>query len=141
MRFSDPSLVHRLTFLRIKSDAAGAAVRALLGSTTLSIIAATELNKAALPPRPFLAYKPGGCENLGGIDVHSASWWIYDDPAQGTWRIDLVAAALPAAYLFERGAPPLPSPAGPVRVVALAEPRDDLALGLRHRRLDLTVDA
>lgn len=141
MRFSNPASIHRLAFQRLKSDPAGAAARALLGDAERSVIPATDIGRAPLPPRPFLAYKPGPSTNVLGIDTHTAAWWIYDDPPQGTYRVDQVAAALAPAYLPERGAPPLPSPAGPARLLGLSEPREDLALGLRYRRLDLSIDA
>ncbi|HMQ30012.1 MAG TPA: hypothetical protein PKD53_04755 [Chloroflexaceae bacterium] len=141
MRFSSPATIHQLAFQRLKSEPAGSALRALLGAAGASVIPATELGKAALPPRPFVAYRPGATTNVLGIDQHQAAWWVYDDPAQGTWRIDQVVAALAPAYLLERGAAPLPSPAGPVRLVAADEPREDLALGLRCRRVTLAIDA
>jgi hypothetical protein len=125
MRFSDPSIIAALAFNRIKSDAAGASVRAMLGEEGASVIPADHLGRGDLPARPLLAYRPGPVPTVAG---------------QGTYRIGQIAAALALAYDLDRGAPVLPSPAGAARVGSLSEPRDDAALGLRFRRLDLTID-
>jgi hypothetical protein len=140
MRFSDPSIIAALAFNRVKSDAAGASVRAMLGEEGASVIPADHLGRGDLPARPLLAYRPGPVPTVAGVDVHNGGWLIYDDPGQGTYRIGQIAAALALAYDLDRGAPPLPSPAGVARVGSLSEPREDAALGLRFRRLDLTID-
>lgn len=142
MRFSNPATIAAAAFDRVKSDAAGVPARALLGQGAASVIPADSLllGTAALPARPLLAYRPGPVPHVGGLDQHGGAWWIYDDPGRGTGGIDAIAAALVAAYDIDRGAPPLPSPCGGVRVGALSEPRTDAALGLLCRRLDIIIE-
>lgn len=140
---SNPALVTKVAYERIKSAAPGAAVRALLGAGAASVLPWTALaaGATALPARPLVAYKPGVISPIAGIDQHGGEWWIYDDPDQGTWRIDQVAAALFAAYDPDL-APALPYPVGAARVDTLSEPRVDRALGgLITRRLPLLLDA
>lgn len=142
MQFSDPAAVDALAVARVTTDAAGAGVRALLGAGAASVILATRLSKASLPARPFLAYRPGPVPTVGGIDQHTPTWWLYDDPAQGDYRLSKLAFALIKAYDPIRwAAPPLPGAVGVVAVGALSEPFEDTNLGLRGRRLPLTIDA
>lgn len=141
---ASPAAVSRVAYQRVATDAAGAAVRALLGAGGASVIPwlSLQAGAAALPPRPFVAYKPGVVAEVTGVDQHGGEWWIYDDPGQGTWRIDQVADALAAAFDPRRGAARLPWPAGGARVDPLSEPRVDRALGgLIVRRLPLILDA
>lgn len=140
MRYSAPNQIAAATFARLKTDPAGAALRALLGAGAASVITADALKVGAelLPARPLVALRVGPVPTLGHVDGHAYSLWIYDDPDQGTARIDQIAAAVPLAFDTDRGAPPL---AGGVRLGALAEPRHDPALGLEARRYDLTVYA
>lgn len=142
MRFSNPATIGGHVFNRLKVDDAGASTRALLGAGADSVIAADVLvmGTARLPARPLVAYRPGPVVTVGGLDQHGASWWIYDEPARGTAGLDLVAAQLVTAYDTDRGAPPLPSPCGAVRVGTLSEPRIDSALGLIARRFDLITE-
>lgn len=140
MRFSNPSTISAVAFARVKSDAAGASVRALLGEGAASVIPAAHLGKKPLPPCPLVAYRPGPVPTVAGVDIHNGAWLIYDDPEQGTYRIGQIASALVQAYELDRGAPVLASPAGAARVGSLSEPRNDEALGLTFQRLDLTID-
>jgi hypothetical protein len=141
---SNPATVARLAYERIKTSSTGAATRALLGAGAASVIPWTALaaGPVALPARVLVAYKPGPVSRVAEVDQHGGEWWIYDDPAQGTWRIDQVAAAIAAAYDPAQGAPLLPFPAGQARLGALSEPRIDRALGgFITRRLPLVFDA
>lgn len=140
MRFSNPTEISAVAFNRIKSDAGGAAVRALLGEGATSVIPAAHLGRSPLPPCPLVAYRPGPVPTVAGVDIHTGAWLIYDDPEQGTYRIGQIASALVQAYELDRGAPVLPSPAGAAHAGSLSEPRDDEALGLTFLRLDLTID-
>jgi hypothetical protein len=114
-------------------------VRALLGEGAASVLppGALEQGAANLPDRPIAVLAPGAVPTNGGLDQHTGAWWLYDDPSQGTARLDALALAVCLAYDVERGAPALT--AGRLVLGDLSEPRLDTALGLRARRLDYTV--
>jgi hypothetical protein len=126
-------------FDRIAVDAAGSAVRALLGlddpaSLLPTIIPAARLAARPLPPAPFLAWRGGA---VGGESLEmrriTGVWWAYDLPIQGYARINAVLAALEAAY------PQDAIPWGRVRVTAIGQETDDRSLGgLLTRSLHLT---
>lgn len=108
---------------RIATHAAGAAVRALLGSAG-SVIPADRLGQRPLPPRPLAVWRDGA---VGGaaLDMRTVTgtWWIYDDPGQGYSRIHAVVAALESAY------PPDALLDGRVRVGPIGQASDDRSLG------------
>lgn len=90
----DLQSIYAWMFERLHSDVAGTLVRATAG-----VIPAHDLDKDALPPRPFLAFRQGA---VGGTSdemrTPSATWWVYDDPHQGTWRINGLTLAIEQAY-------------------------------------------
>lgn len=93
----DPAIVKSQFKAVLTTDAAGAAVRSLLGSAT-SIIDAEDLRKP-LPVEPFIVLRAG---SIGGDrdDVRPCvlTWWIYDTVPRRFTRINPIVAAIQAAY-------------------------------------------
>jgi hypothetical protein len=93
-----------------------------------------------LPPRPLVAFRAGAMsQRLDAAYIVNFSWFIYDDPVQGYWRINKLIKPIHVAY----SAMPLPSVFG--RLVGKAEllgPGPDLedqALGLLFRQLRVAI--
>lgn len=82
----------------IKTDSAGAAVRAALGSTA-SVVGKEDLNSGALPTAPFLALQwgPEGGPRTG-VRTYFPTWWVYDDVGRGFYRINALLPLIEAAY-------------------------------------------
>jgi hypothetical protein len=110
-------------FDRIATDAAGAAVRALLGSAG-SVITADKLGQRPLPARPLAVWRDGAVGGVAlGMRNVTGTWWVYDDPGQGYARIHAVIAALETAYPSDVLAN------GRVRVGPVGQASDDRSLG------------
>lgn len=142
MRWGNAATITALILARVTADAAGADVRARLGAGAASALMADQLQPGAplLPARPLLALDvlPTGTD--GPVDRSSYRWWIYDDPEQGTARIDALAAALALAYDGQRvEAHRMPPPIAAMAIGPLSAPRRDDSLGLVGRALSLTA--
>lgn len=97
----DLQLRTKQVFDQLASAAAGAAVRAALGAGAASIIHAEQLNKETLPARPLLALRGGAMPGQSGdIRIPTWRWWIYDEPAQGYYRINGLVPLIEQAYPF-----------------------------------------
>ena len=114
---------------RPKSDVEGATVRALLGATSGSIIHARQLTKDALPTRPFLALRARPIPTIRDV-IHAPAytWWIYDDPDQGYYRINGLLLPLARAYDAKRLAA-VGCPISRVEVGEVGDETNDPALG------------
>jgi hypothetical protein len=93
-----------LVYNRLYSDSNGSAVRALLGAGASSVIHAKELSETratdiVLPARPFIALRPGAIPTTDRvIEQPQFTWFVYDDPSQGYYRINAILPALATAY-------------------------------------------
>ena len=137
-----------LVFERLKSsaatDAAGVAigplVRAALGAGADSVIHAEELKKyappqnAPAPPRPLIAFRAGVVAGLS-YDMRplTFTWWVYDAPGGGYWRIN---GLLP---LIERAYPRDSIAFAHVAVTNIGQETTDPVLGWNVRPLQLTL--
>ena len=94
----DLAALNAATFARLKGEAAGADVRALLGAGAASVIPARAL-RGALPARPLIAWRQGAVTGQGDDWRRVVgAWWAYDDPAQDYYRINSIVAAIEAAH-------------------------------------------
>lgn len=97
----DIQLLNKAIYDRLKTDAAGSAVRALLGGSASSVIHAVKV--ADKPARPFVALHAGAIPGSSrDVRIPTFTWWIYDDKSQGYARIGDVAEAIEAAYTTTR---------------------------------------
>lgn len=133
MTIFDLQAVTALLYNRIAYDAAGAAVRAILGAGSPSVIPASQLRAGlAYPDRPFIAFRAGA---VGGatLDMRlvSATWWLYDDMVQGHGRINSIIQPLQAAY--REGAIPF----GRVEIASIGAEIPDQSLDLAARSVQL----
>lgn len=125
----DPALVKSTFFARLKSDTAGAAVRALLGAGATSVIDAEDL-KLPLPAEPFVVLRAGSISGAQG-DIRQCvlTWWIYDAVPKRHVRINAILAAIQAAY------PLYTYPYGELRSTNISqEISEDAAVGKRPSR-------
>jgi hypothetical protein len=109
---------------RLKSHAAGAAVRAATGPGTAAGVIPAHLLRKPLPAPPFLVGRAGVISGQSG-DMRGIvfTWWIYDEPAQGYARIDALIDLVIAAY-------PLQAVAwGKTRVTGIGQQGEDSSLG------------
>jgi hypothetical protein len=113
-----------LLYARLKSDAAGAAVRAATGPGSADGVIPAHLLRKPRPATPFLVGRAGVIS--GQSDAMRGVvfiWWIYDDPAQGYARIDALIDLVGAAY-------PLGALAwGETRVTLIGQQGEDASLG------------
>lgn len=96
------STIHDDFYSRAASDAAGAALRALLGATS-SILPADKLPRyqtaAALPTLPLLAWRAGTLAGAPeGVTRLFFNWYVYDTTEKQFYRINPIVAALLALY-------------------------------------------
>lgn len=110
---------------RLKSHAAGAAVRAATGPGNASgVIPAHLLRATPRPARPFVCARAGvisGQEDaMRGVVL---TWWVYDDPAQGYARIDTLIDRIRAAYPINAIS------YGETRITQIGQHTEDAALG------------
>jgi hypothetical protein len=113
-----------LLYERLKSHAAGAAVRAATGPGTAGGVIPTHLLRAPLPARPFLCSRAGvisgQSDAMRGVVL---TWWIYDDPGQGYARINALITLIAAAY-------PLNAlPWGETKITLVGQEGEDEKLG------------
>ena len=89
---------------RLRSDAAGAAVRALLGAGAASVLHAEDLrveglSVRALPARPLVALRRGSVpQSQRVVYTPLYTWYCYDDPAQGYGRIEALPLLIAQAF-------------------------------------------
>lgn len=139
----DPAAVSAALFARVKSDSAGAAVRALLGAGAASVISARDLPKepgkvGTLPARPLLAWREGPIGGQAGeMETFTGAWWVYDEPGQGDRRINAIVAALKAAHRDQVGIVDY----GRVRVGPVGQAALDRVIGLYGRAVQITYRA
>lgn len=86
-------------YSRLAHDAEGAAFRAKLGAGSPSVMPAEALRRGSPPVRPIAVFRAGA---VGGASMDmrtvTATWWLYDDPAQRYARINDLLQDLRAAY-------------------------------------------
>lgn len=129
----DVQAIRAAVYARLQSDAAGSAVRALLGAGAASVVTGEQLDDGARPVRPCVVLRSGPIAgDSGEMRIFAPTWWIYDDLAQGTYRLDTIATAIEAAYAR------FSIPFWRVTVSAIGEPRVDSSLHLRG--LGVTLD-
>jgi hypothetical protein len=94
----DTNALNTLIYNRIATHSDGSAIRALLGASATSVIHVKDMDKP-LPATPFVAMRPGPVPYADRIVLKpSYRWFIYDDPNQGYYRINQIAALLDTAY-------------------------------------------
>jgi hypothetical protein len=137
----DVQAVTALVFNRIMRDPEALAVRNALGAWPDSVISADDLG-GDLPARPFLALREGAVQRIDRIiDQPLYTWWIYDDPQHGYWRINGLAPLIAQAYDARKLWLPSGAGIGLVEVGDLSAPRTDTALGLVCKSIRVAVRA
>ena len=92
----DIQLLNKAIYDRLKTDAAGASVRALLGGAG-SVIHA--VNVGSKPTRPFVALRAGAIPGASReVRIPAFTWWVYDDKEKGYAKIGDILEAIEAAY-------------------------------------------
>ena len=142
----DIAAITAAIYARPAADAAGAAVRALLGDGAASVLHAEDLRVeglhiAQLPARPLLALRRGAAPQADRVIWRPTfTWFIYDDIAQGYARTERVLAALGLAYY----AAPVEAAGvriGEVEAASLGAQLREAPLGLLYEALTLAVGA
>ena len=93
-----------LVYNRLYSDSDGSAVRSALGNGASSVIHAKELSETratdiVLPTRPFIALRPGAIPTTDRtIEQPQFTWFVYDDPDRGYYRINALLPLIATAY-------------------------------------------
>jgi hypothetical protein len=88
-----------LLYERLKSHAAGAAVRAATGPGDASGVIPAHLLRKPRPARPFVCARAGVISGQSdGMRGVVLTWWVYDDPGEGYARIDALIDRISAAY-------------------------------------------
>jgi hypothetical protein len=112
-----------LLYARLKSDAAGAAVRAATGAGDASGVIPAHLLRKPLPARPFVCARAGvisgQSDSMRGVVL---TWWVYDQPEQGYARIDALIDLVSAAYPIDALA------WGETRVTLIGQQAEDSSL-------------
>jgi hypothetical protein len=91
-------------FERLRTDAAGAAVRAALGAGADSVLHAEDLRVEglgvrALPARPLVALRRGVAPQSQRVVYQPIyTWYCYDDPAIGYGRIEALPLLIAQAF-------------------------------------------
>jgi hypothetical protein len=100
-----------LVYNRLYSHSDGTAVRAALGAGASGVIHAKELSETratdiVLPARPFIALRPGAIPTTDRvIEQPQFTWFVYDDPDRGYYRINALLPLIAAAYTGESATP------------------------------------
>lgn len=130
----DLASISGLLYAQLKTAAAGAAVRAVLGAGAASIIPAERLRHEPRPARVLLVWRGGSVGGASGeMRPASGVWWVYDDPGQGYARIDAVVPLIEAAYPRDALA------WGDTRITLIGQATEDATLGgLLVRAVQLT---
>lgn len=91
-------------FERLRTDAAGAAVREKLGDGASSVLHAEDLRVEALgvralPTRPLIAMRRGAVPQSQRVVYQPIyTWYCYDDPAIGYGRIEALPQLIAQAF-------------------------------------------
>lgn len=139
---NDINAITTLVYNRPRVDAEGAALRTALGTGAAARIIHARLLGTATPPRLFLALRGGPTIPRETVNqTHVFTWWIYDDPAQGYWRINEALRLLAQAYAARRLSLPQAAPISSVTLDNAGPESEDEALGLLFRSASLIVYA
>lgn len=131
----DLQLITSQVWARVASDvdAPALAARAALGAGAASIIHAKDLDKNALPARPFLALRGGVLGGQSGqMRPFVVRWFVYDDPAEGYWQINGLIPLIEQVYTE------LCIPHGQVVVGPVGDEFHDQQLDLFTRTIQVT---
>lgn len=141
------ALLTALFFNRIKSDPQGGIVRSALGAGADSVLRTYELvpdTESAvplvLPTRPIVAMHMNALtESERALYLGRVTWYIYDDPVQGYWRVSSLVSMISGAY----ASVPLRSASGrlfgDLTVPFISDELPDQKLGLYFRYLQVAV--
>jgi hypothetical protein len=100
----DLAALTEAVYQRLKSDAAGAALRAWLPAGASAILLAEDVRNEALtvldlPARPLLALRRGATPQLDRVvTMPIYTWYGYDDPSVGYGRLEQLPYLLYHAY-------------------------------------------
>lgn len=100
----DLAAITGAVFERLRTDAAGAAVRAALGVGVSSVLHAEDLRVEglgvrALPARPLVALRRGAVPQSQRVVYQPIyTWYCYDDPAIGYGRIEALPLLIAQAF-------------------------------------------
>lgn len=133
----DPADIKAAFFAVLKTDAAGAAVRAQLvtyGSSAASIIEKEDVNKNSLPTPPLLVLAWGACGG-GRTEVNRflPTWWLYDAMERRWGRLTVLVPLIRAAY------PKAALVSCEIDFLIDAGEQTDRALNMRAKNLPCTV--
>jgi len=129
----DLAALTEAVYQRLKSDSAGAAVRAFLPADASAILLAEDvrvegLTVLSLPERPILALRRGAAPQIDRVITQPIyTWYCYDDPSVGYGRLEQLPYLIWQAY--ESGLIVGTVGVGSIEVGAGAQTRDD-RLGL-----------
>ena len=118
---------------RLKSDSAGADVRAFLPASSSAVLLAEDLRVEGLtvvdlPARPLLALRRGAAPQIDRVvTMPLYTWYAYDDPSTGYGRLEQLPLLIAQAY--ESGLTIGTVGVGSIEVAAGGQTRDD-RLGL-----------
>jgi hypothetical protein len=139
-----------LVFNKLATHSDGTAVRAALGNGASSVIHAKELadtraTDLVLPARPFVALRPGAIPTTDRvIEQPQFTWFVYDDPDRGYYRINALLPLIANAYLGDSATPIQLTTSASVGLVTVDSPSqetadDKLALLMRFVRIGCLV--
>jgi hypothetical protein len=129
----DLAALTEAVFQRLKSDSAGATLRAFLPAGADAIMLAEDvrvegLTVLELPKRPILAMRRGATPQLDRVATGPIyTWYCYDDPSVGYGRLEQLPKLIADAY--ESGLLVGTVAVGSIEVAAGAQTRD-VRLGL-----------
>jgi hypothetical protein len=139
----DINLLNTAVFNRLRTDAAGSAIRALLADGASGIVHTSAINAESFPNRRFIAIRPGAIPTSERIiQKPTYQFWIYDNPNEGFHRIN---AVLPLLYTaFDYLANPLTLASGAIGLVDVDNPSQELldpvlTLNVRFVTLQLSL--
>lgn len=103
----DVAALTSAVYERLRSESAGAALRALLGADAASVLLAEDVRVEGLlvrqlPVRPLIALRRGAVPTIGRVVNRPIyTWYCYDDPAAGYGAIEALIQPLAEAYTTE----------------------------------------
>jgi hypothetical protein len=135
-----------LVFARLRTDVAGAGVRAALGTYKdengvehPGIIYTWQLPRYR-PARPFAALRSRPLiERADRSHAAAFDWFLYDDPAQGYARINSLVPLIVTAYTAPRLFLAAGGAINQVEITDVGQETDDRSLGLLLRVLAVAV--
>ncbi len=146
----DINALTTLIFNRLYSHSDGSAVRTALGNGASSVIHAKELSETratdiVLPTRPFIALRPGTIPTTDRtIEQPQYTWFVYDDPDRGYYRINTLLPLIATAYIGDSATPIQLTASASVGLVTVDSPSqetqdDKLNLFMRFVRIGCLV--